>query len=469
MHGGNLKRGEITDIPAGLFEELRDPIPPLVDKDWSVLIAGVGGTGVVTIGAVLGMAAHVEGKGSAVFDMTGVSQKNGAVYSHLKIIMEPEAMSSADVGLGEANLLLGCDLVASVAPVSVRTIEPGRTRVVINETLTPTPQFQTEPNMNLDGGLLLRGLEEHAGRDQMNTVAATKIALALTGDTIGANTFMIGYALQLGALPLSVAAIERAIELNGVAVPFNIRAFRLGRLAAEKPQDLTDLLPTDGESRMEGLENQIQQRVAFLSAYQDAQYATQYQNLLDEVREAERSLDGAFAGLTNAVAKCAFKLMAYKDEYEVARLFTDGQFSQKLEKTFDGDYRLKFHLAPPLFAKKDPRTGLPRKSEFGSWMFTVFKILARLKGLRGTRFDLFGWTTERRLERRLRDQYFSDIKHLCDELSSESYESVVELAKVPEQIRGFGHVKAESIEVAEQTRMAILEKIEAIKRQDRAA
>ncbi|SVB99645.1 uncharacterized protein METZ01_LOCUS252499, partial [marine metagenome] len=386
VHGGNLKQGGITDIPDRLFEELTDPVPPRVDKDWSVLIAGVGGTGVVTIGAVLGMAAHVEGKGSAVFDMTGVSQKNGAVYSHLKIIMDPEAMSSADVGLGEADLLLGCDLVASVAPVSVRTIEPGKTRVVINETLTPTPQFQTAPNMNLDGRLLLRGLEEHAGHEQMNAVAATKIALALTGDTIGANTFMIGYALQLGALPLSVAAIERAIELNGVAVPFNLRAFRLGRLAAAMPQDLSKLLPNESEPATDGLDNQIQQRVVFLSAYQNVQYATQYQNLLDQVREAEQRLGGNFDGFANAVATHAFQLMAYKDEYEVSRLFTTGEFTQKLEKTFDGDYRLHFHLAPPLFARRDPKTGLPRKSEFGSWMLPVFKVLARLKGLRGTPF-----------------------------------------------------------------------------------
>ena len=303
----------------------------------------------------------------------------------------------------------------------------------------------------------------------MNAVAATKIALALTGDTIGANTFMIGYALQLGALPLSVAAIERAIELNGVAVPFNLRAFRLGRLAAAKPQDLSNLLPIDGEPVMEGLDNRIQQRVAFLSAYQNVKYAVEYQNLVDRVLEAEQRLDGDLDGLANAVTKYAFKLMAYKDEYEVGRLFTSGQFTEKLEETFDGDYRLQFHLAPPLFARRDPKTGLPRKSEFGSWMFSLFKLLARLKGLRGTRFDPFGWTTERRLERRLRDQYLSDIKRLCEELSAENYSSIVELAEVPEQIRGFGHVKAEAIESAEQTRIAILRKIETIKRQDRAA
>ncbi|PPR15430.1 MAG: hypothetical protein CFH37_01473 [Alphaproteobacteria bacterium MarineAlpha9_Bin7] len=469
VHGGGIKRAEAAEVPADFFDSLPDPVQPVVENDWSVLIAGVGGTGVVTIGAVLGMAAHLEGKGSAIFDMTGVSQKNGAVYSHLKILQDPESMSSADVGFGEADLLLGCDLVAAVAPVSVRTIEPGKTRVVVNESLTPTPQFQTAPNMNLDGGLLLRGLEEHAGKQQMNTVSATQIALALTGDTIGANTFMIGYALQLGFLPLSVPAIERAIELNGVAVSFNLHAFRLGRLAVADPEGMAKLLPRDGEPVAQGIDSRIQQRVAFLASYQDIEYATRYQNLVERAREAEQQIDGNRDDFTNAIVKYAFKLMSYKDEYEVARLFTTGDFKQKLSKTFDGNYRLHFHLAPPLFARKNPQTGLPRKSEFGPWMFSVFKILARCKGLRGSRFDPFGWTTERRMERRLRDQYLSDMERLCEDLTLDNHSVAVELAEVPDQIRGFGHVKLAAVESAEHGRNVILDKLAAIKRQDRAA
>ena len=469
IHGGGLKRAEAAKVPADFFESLPDPVQPVVANDWSVLIAGVGGTGVVTIGAVLGMAAHLEGKGSAVFDMTGVSQKNGAVYSHLKIIQDPGSMSSADVGLGEADLLLGCDLVAAVAPVSVRTIEPGKTRVVVNESLTPTPQFQTVPDMNLDGGLLLRGLEEHAGKRQVNAISATQIALALTGDTIGANTFMIGYALQLGFLPLSVPAIERAIELNGVAVAFNLRAFHLGRLAVVDPEEITKLLPRDGEPVAQGIDSRIQQRVAFLAAYQDIDYATRYQKLVECAHEAEQKIEGNQDNFTNAVVKYAFKLMSYKDEYEVARLFTTGDFKQKLSKTFDGNYRLHFHLAPPLFARKDRQTGFPSKSEFGPWMFSVFKILAGCKGLRGSRFDPFGWTMERRMERRLRDQYLSDIERLCEDLTLDNHSMAVELAEVPEQIRGFGHVKLAAVKSAEQERNAILDKLSAIKRQDRAA
>ena len=469
VHGGDVRRAGIAEVPAGLFDSLQAPVLPDMSNDWSVLIAGVGGTGVVTIGAVLGMAAHLEGKGSAVFDMTGVSQKNGAVYSHLKIIADPDTMSSADVGLGEADLLLACDLVASVAPVAVRTVEPGRTRVVVNETMTPTPQFQTTPNMNLDGGLLLRGLAEHAGSGQVNAIPATKYALELTGDTIGANTFMIGYALQMGVLPLSVAAVERAIELNGVAVPFNLHAFRLGRLAAQDPAVIDSLLPTGAEVLSEEIESRIQQRTAFLTKYQDAKYATRYLELVNLARNAEGKLDGVGDMFSNAVVRHAFKLMAYKDEYEVARLFSDGEFEEKVAKAFEGDYRLRFHLAPPLFARKDPKTGLPRKSEFGSWMLRVFKLLARLKGLRGSRFDIFGWTAERKTERRLRDQYVSDIENLCAELAVENYSFAVELAEVPEQIRGFGHVKLEAIEDSEKGRLAILKKMKDIKRQARAA
>ena len=469
VHGGGVRRAGMTEVPAELIDAIPEPQLPDVDRDWSVLIAGVGGTGVVTIGAVLGMAAHLENKGSAVFDMTGVSQKNGAVYSHLKIISDPNTMSSADVGLGEADLLLGCDLVASVAPVAVRTIDPNRTRVVVNETLTPTPQFQNSPNMNLDGGLLLKGLVDHSGQNQVSAVAATRIALALTGNTIGANTFMIGYALQLGALPLSVEAVERALELNGIAVSFNIHAFRLGRLAAANPNGLTSLLPNGSKVVSTDVSGQIEQRVSFLTDYQDGAYSDRYLELVKLAQAADRKLTWDRGEFSRAVVKYAFKVMAYKDEYEVARLFNAAEFQRQMEDTFEGDYRLHFHLAPPLFAKKDPKTGLPLKSEFGPWMRHVFKVLSRLKGLRGTRFDCFGWTQERRTERELREQYFADIKRMCGSLSKDNYELAVELAEVPEQIRGFGHVKLNAISDATLGREGILGRLAKSKKQERAA
>ena len=423
----------------------------------------------VTIGAVLGMAAHLEDKGSAVFDMTGVSQKNGAVYSHFKIISDPDCMSSADVGLGEADLLLGCDLVASVAPVAVRTIDPDRTQVIINETLTPTPQFQSAPNMNLDGALLLRGLEEHSGENQVKAVAATQIALDLIGDTIGSNMFMVGYALQHGALPLSVEAVERAIELNGIAVPFNLHAFRLGRLAASNPDGLASLFPNRNKPKNTEIGVQISERVSFLTDYQDERYALRFSELASLARDADKKLGLDRDEFSRAVVKYSFKLMAYKDEYEVGRLFSAAAFKQQVEKTFSGDYRLHFHLAPPLFAKKDPKTGLPRKSEFGSWMRHVFGILSKCKGLRGTRFDPFGWTKERRTERQLRDQYFADIERMCGTLTQDNYDIAVQLAEVPEQIRGFGHVKLASVEDAVLGREAILGRLATSGQQERAA
>ena len=469
VHGGGVKRAGMTEVPTELLQAVPAPEFPNVDRDWSVLIAGVGGTGVVTIGAVLGMAAHLENKGAAVFDMTGVSQKNGAVYSHLKIIEDPDTMSSADVGLGEADLLLGCDLVASVAPVSVRTIDPNRTRVVVNETLTATPQFQSTPNMNLDGGLLLKGLQDHSGVNQVSSVAATRIALSLTGDTIGANTFMIGYALQLGGLPLSVESVERAIELNGVAVEFNIHAFRLGRLAASNPDGLTSLLPNHNKVVETDIAEQISKRESFLEDYQDSKYSLRYRELIYKVQEADKRLGWDRDDFSRSVVRYAFKLMAYKDEYEVARLFSVDDFSEQVKGTFEGNYKLHFHLAPPLFARKDPKTGRPRKSEFGPWIRHIFKGLAKFKGLRGTKLDPFGWTEERRTEREIRDQYFVDMERLCSSLSKDNYEAAIALAEIPEQIRGFGHVKLQSIDDAVTGREVILSQLAKTSSQERAA
>ena len=323
--------------------------------------------------------------------------------------------------------------------------------------------------MNLDGSLLLKGLSDHSGLNQVKSVEATRIALALTGDTIGANTFMIGYALQIGALPLSVEAIERAIELNGVAVPFNIHAFRLGRLAAANPDGLASLLPERSSPVITDIADQIEQRALFLANYQNEDYAVRYRNIVAMAQVADKKLGGDRKDFTRAVVKYAFKLMAYKDEYEVARLFSGMEFREQVENTFSGEYRLHFHLAPPLFAKKDPKTGLPRKSEFGSWMRPAFRILARLKVLRGTKFDPFGWTKERRTERELREQYFADIERMCGTISRDNYELAIELAEVPEQIRGFGHVKLRAITDAALGRESILGRLAKTTQQERAA
>ena len=415
----------------------------------------MGGTGVVTVGAVLGMAAHVEGKGASVFDMTGLSQKNGAVYSHLKITADPEADPAAGIGLGEADLLLGCDIVAATAPSAVRTLEPGRTLAVLNTTVTPPPGFQTDSDMKLDGGFLAHGLAEHVGAERARRVDATRIALALTGDTIGANTFMIGYAYQAGGLPLSAAAIERAIEINGVAVPFNVRAFRLGRLAAHDIDAARALMPAAAaEDVAEDLDSTIEKRAEFLAAYQDADYAARYRAVAAAARAAEARIGGG-EGFSLAVERYAFKVMAYKDEYEVARLYTDGDFQRRIREAFEGDYSLRLHLAPPLLAGRDPHSGKPRKREYGAWILRAFRLLARLKGLRGTRWDPFGYTAERRAERRLRDEYLADVEGLTAGLTADSLAASVAIAEIPEQIRGFGHVKEAAMAeaAAERTRL----------------
>ncbi len=460
VHGGERRKPAPAAIPASAFDELPEPILPRADPEWDVLVAGVGGTGVITVGAVLGMAAHLQGKGASVFDMTGLSQKNGAVYSHLKITDNPGADPAAGIGLGEADLLLGCDIVAATAPDAVRVLEPGRTRAVLNTSMTPPPGFQMNTDMKLDGGFLARGLADHVGAEQAGLVEATRIALALTGDTIGANTFMIGYAYQTGSLPLSADAIERAIEINGVAVPFNIGAFRLGRLAAHDIDRVRALMPdAAGEDIAGDLDAMIEKRAAFLTDYQDAAYAARYSALVTRARSAEAGIGGTEEFAT-AVARYAFKLMAYKDEYEVARLFTDGDFRRRLDAAFEGDFKLRFHLAPPLLAGRDANTGELKKREYGPWVYWAFRGLARLKGLRGTRWDLFGYTRERRAERLLRDRYFADIERLSANLTQAALATAVQIAEIPEQIRGYGHIKEKAIGEADAERTRLFEELE---------
>ena len=471
--GGGPRKPAPAAVPADAFDSLPDPTLPAADPEWDVLIAGVGGTGVITVGAVLGMAAHIEGKGASVFDMTGLSQKNGAVYSHLKIAADPETQPAAGIGLGEADLLLGCDIVAATAPVAVRALEPGRTLAVLNTTVTPPPGFQLDADMKLDGGFLARGLAEHVGDERARPVEATRIALALTGDTIGANTFMVGHAFQSGGLPLSAASIEEAIGINGVAVAFNIGAFRLGRLAAHDPDAVRALMPRAGAGDADGaaahgLDAMTARRAAFLAAWQNEAYAERYRAAVAGARAAEARL-GRGEAFAAAVARGAFKLMAYKDEYEVARLFADSGFRQRIDEAFEGDFTLRFHLAPPLLAGRDANTGRPKKREYGAWMLWVFRALAACRGLRGTRWDPFGYTAERRAERRIRDRYLTDIERLAAGLTPDTHALAVEIAALPERIRGYGPVKEKAIGEAEAERARLFAALEEAPARRRAA
>jgi indolepyruvate ferredoxin oxidoreductase len=468
VHGGRLRKPQAATLDLSAFQSLpAPPVPTLADRSWNVLVAGIGGTGVVTVGSVLAMAAHMEGKRASVIDMTGLAQKNGAVWSHLRIYPAnplsataaantpaiPEIIG-ARVGLAEADLLLGCDLVTAAEKDSVFTLDRGRTRAVVNSWLQPTAQFQLDPNLRLDLEAELRPIHAGVGEDRMHTLDATSVAQRLLGNTIGANFLLVGYALQAGGLPVSLAAIERAIELNGQAVDFNKRALALGRLAAHDPAAIERLLETVDAGRTariapaQTLDAIVRRRVEYLTEYQDRAYAERYTRLVDRVRDVERERARGHAGLAEAVARNYFKLLAYKDEYEVARLHTSAAFREQVERTFEGEYELRFHLAPPLITRPDPKTGQVRKREFGPWMLPLFRLLARMKRLRGTAFDPFGRLADRRLERQLIEDYERLVDEIVTRLEPAKHATAVELASLPDTVRGFGHVKQRQLAVA---------------------
>jgi indolepyruvate ferredoxin oxidoreductase len=421
---------------------------PSVEHPYNILINGIGGTGVITVGALMGMAAHLEAKGASVLDMTGMSQKNGSVTSHVKIAATPERLRAQRIATGEADLVLGCDMLTTGAADAISKMRPGRTLAIVNLHEQPTGTFAQNADWQFPAadvrGLILEAVGGESGAD---FVDATKLATALMGDSIATNLFLMGYAWQKGRIPLTEASLMRAIELNGVAVASNKKSFMWGRRAAvdfkrvEKTATPTQAVLVQ---MPQSLDTIIKKRVEALTAYQDAAYAGQYAELVERVRAAETA-----AGLGNklslAVAKYYFKLMAYKDEYEVARLYTDGRFLEQVKSQFEGDFKFKFNLAPPLFAKTDAKGQLVKK-EFGSWMLGAFKVLAKLKGLRGGAFDVFGHTAERKMERALIVEYRQMIDMLLPSLNGASYATAVELANLPEQIRGFGHVKEKAVE-----------------------
>jgi indolepyruvate ferredoxin oxidoreductase len=416
----------------------------------------VGGTGVITIGALLGMAAHLEGKGVSVLDMTGMSQKNGAVTSHVRIAAHPERILAQRIATGEANLILGCDMLTAGAQDAIAKTRPGVTVAVINTHQQPPGSFARNPDWQFPAEQI-RALIDESVANRSCYVDATRLATALLGDAIATNLFMLGFAFQKGLVPLSEAALTRAIELNGVAVEANKAAFAWGRHAAV---DLAQVERLAAPARPvvvdlpQSLDAIVRKRVAFLTNYQDAAYAARYEAFVDKVRLAEATLVKGDA-LAKAVAKSLFKLMAYKDEYEVARLYADPDFKARLEANFEGDYTVKFNLAPPLLAKRDAQGRLV-KTQYGPWMWHAFKLLAWLKFLRGTALDVFGHTGERRMERQLIADYEASVSALLPQLRQDSLKQAVELASLPEQIRGFGYVKLDSVRKA-QTRWRELE------------
>ncbi|MBR8187111.1 indolepyruvate ferredoxin oxidoreductase family protein [Burkholderia ambifaria] len=461
VEGGQLKKPKAVSVDGGALPPIPEPALPAIDRAYGVLVTGVGGTGVVTIGALLGMAAHLENKGVTVLDVTGLAQKGGAVMSHVQISHAPTDIHATRIAMGEADLVIGCDAIVTAGDECTSRMRHDTTRVVVNSAQTPTAEFIKNPNWAFPGVSAENDIRAAAG-SAVDFIDANRFAVALLGDAIYTNPFVLGYAWQKGWLPLTLASLERAIELNAVSVEKNRAAFDWGRraahdLASVKQAAAGDARPVQGATVIalhtkKAVDALIAKRVEFLTAYQNAAYASRYAAFVDRVRAAERTLadgDAVQEPLTEAVARNLFKLMAYKDEYEVARLQSDPAFLARLSSQFEGDWKLKFHLAPPLFAKTDAHGHLVKKA-YGPWMMSAFRLLAKAKFLRGTGLDPFGRTEERRTERALIGEYEALIGEVLGKLNAANRPLALELAALPDGIRGYGHVKENNLRAVRQ-------------------
>jgi indolepyruvate ferredoxin oxidoreductase len=455
--GGGLRKGRGLAGAGSDGDSFAVPPAPTfasTAKPYGILVTGVGGTGVVTIGALIGMAAHIDGKGITVLNMTGLAQKGGAVFSHVRICDDPEELHAVRVATGEADAVIGGDVIVTASPDALTRMQAGRTRMVVNCAETPTAEFTRNPDWHFPLARMQALIGETIGNDAAHFVDASDLAVRLLGDSIASNLFLLGYAWQQGLVPVSGEAIDRAIELNGTAVAMSRAAFLWGRRAANdlaavtahaRPQVAVPPAPT--------LDDVIAKRVGFLTDYQDAAYAEHYRAQVEKVRAAEAAINSS--QLTEAVAHNLFKLMAIKDEYEVARLYAETDFVRKISDSFEGDYTLRFHLAPPVLARPDPTTGKIRKIAFGPWMLTAFKWLTKARRFRGSRWDVFGRSDERRLERALLADYEADLAALLPKLGRSTLVDAITLARLPEKIRGFGQVKRRSIDAAGPERTAL--------------
>jgi indolepyruvate ferredoxin oxidoreductase len=455
VYGGAPRKPQGITINDALFANLPTPELKPLSQAYNVMVTGIGGTGVITIGAILSMAAHMEGRAASVYDMTGLAQKGGGVYSHLKIAENVADLNAQRIGKCESDLIIGCDLLATTGQDAIQSIDKDRTLVLANSNVNPTVQFQFMPDIDFNTKLAEKTLKDATGEVNYTGIDASAIALNLLGDVIATNMMMVGYTFQKGLIPVSAAAIEKAINLNGIAIQLNVNAFNIGRLLANNPEKITALLTQAGKvsTDFELLEdvNEIKaHRVNLLTEYQDAPYANRYLSLIDKVIAADKTQGNDNGEFSKAVARGFSRLMSYKDEYEVARLYTNGVFAEQLKNQFEGYINVKFNLAPPLFSKRDPVTGHLKKKEFGSYMMRAFGILAKFKNLRGGTFDMFGYTEERKMERQLISDYETMVEGLLSNLNDKNYETAVELAQTAQKMRGYGHVKENNVEQTKQ-------------------
>jgi indolepyruvate ferredoxin oxidoreductase len=459
-----VKGGSLKKKTASLGAGVQDPWPVLplpvlaqaLDVPagvWGIIVAGVGGTGVITIGQLLGVAAHLEGKGVVTQDAGGLAQKGGATWSHVLIGATQDQIRTTRVGMASADLVLGCDPIVVAGKETLMRMRAGRTHVALNSNSAPTAAFVKNADWVNPSAQCVADIARAVGTEQVAAFDADALAIQVLGDSIYTNPMMLGFAWQKGWIPLQLASLMRAIELNAVAVVQNKAAFEWGRRAAHdsakvqkalNPGQVIAFSPRIKQS----LKELVQRRTAFLTDYQNAAYAQSYASFVETVCATEAALGlGDKLPLTEAVARYLFKLMAYKDEYEVARLHTDASFQAKVNAMFEGNFTLQYHLAPPLLARKNEQGEL-QKANFGPWMRTAFKVLASLKGLRGTALDVFGRTDERRQERALIGEYRAAVESMLSTLSADNRDAAAAFARVPEQIRGYGHVKARHLAAA---------------------
>jgi len=451
VEGGTFKKKATSSSEApnlATLAALPEPQLPTIDEPWGMVVAGVGGTGVITIGQLLGMAAHIEGKGIVTQDSAGLAQKGGATWSHILVANTQDDIRTTRVSMAAADLVIGCDPIVSASKETTLRMRAGRTHVALNSNSSPTAAFVKNGNWQNPAEQCVAEITAQVGTSGVGAFDADAMAKQLMGDTIYVNPMLLGYAWQKGWVPLRHESLMRAIELNDVQVKNNLAAFEWGRHAAHQldalMQSMRPLQVIQFKKR-DSLEDIIADRMKRLTDYQDKAYAQLYQNIIERVQVSEAPLGKTL--LSETVARQLYRLMAYKDEYEVARLHTQTGFIERIQNSFEGDFKVHYHLAPPLWSKRNSQ-GEMVKRKFGPIMLTGFKVLAKLKGLRGTKLDYFGKTEERQTERALIREYMQHIDRMLAGLSAKTHAHAVAVALVPENIKGYGHVKERNIRAA---------------------
>ncbi|PCM45396.1 indolepyruvate ferredoxin oxidoreductase family protein [Marinobacter sp. ANT_B65] len=458
MDTGSVLTGKLADIP--------EPVLPNLTGSYDVLVGGVGGTGVVTVGQLITMAAHLESKGTSVLDFTGFAQKGGTVLSYVRMASSPARLHQVRISNGQADAVIACDLVVASSQKALGVLRPRHTRVVANEAELPTADYVLFRDADMQADKRLGLIRNAVGDDNFARLDANGIAEKLLGDTVFSNVMMLGFAWQRGLLPLSHAALMKAIELNGVAIERNKEAFGWGRVAAVDVEVVTGLLSA-GEGGVEdvkqeepGLDELIAVRHKHLVNYQNRRWADRYTSLVSQVREAEEALGETSQLLTLAVARQLYRFMAFKDEYEVARLFAETDFMKEVNNTFEGDFKVHFHLAPPIMNRGLDAQGRPRKRQFGPWMFRAFRLLAKFRMLRGTPIDPFSYSADRKMDRALLKNYEQLVERIVRELNVSNYDTFLQLAELASEVRGYGPVREQAAEAVQERSIQLVKALD---------